>query len=60
MVRAFGTYQLDKLRKPEAELDQDRIGVVADWPDETVIVAEKVVVQAFGVRVAQATGREKQ
>lgn len=55
--RTRGTYQLDQLRQPEPELYQHGVGVVADGPDEPIVVAEQVVVQPFGVRVAQATGR---
>lgn len=51
------TYQLDELRQPEPELDQHGVGVIADRPDQTVVVTEQVVVQPFGVRVAQTTGR---
>lgn len=55
-------YQLDELRQPEAQLDQNGVGVVADRPDEPVVVAEQVVVQPLGVRVAQAPdgGQEQQ
>lgn len=54
------TYQLDELRQPEAQLDQHGVGVVADGPDEPVIVAEQVVVQSLGVGVAQTPGRVQQ
>jgi len=55
------TYQLDELRQPEAQLDQNRVGVVADRSDEPVVVAEQVVVQPLGIRVAQAPdGGQKQ
>jgi len=54
-------YQLDELRQPEAQLDQNGVGVVADRSDETVVVAEQIVVQSFGVRVAQTPdGRQQQ
>jgi len=54
-------YQLDELRQPEAQLDQNGVGVVADRPDEPVVVAEQVVVQPLGVRIAQTPdGRQQQ
>lgn len=48
----MNTYQLDELRQPETELNQHGVGVVTDGPDQPVVVAEQVVVQPLGVRVA--------
>jgi len=57
----YTAYQLDELRESEAQLDQNGVGVVADRSDETVVITEQVVVQSFGVRVAQTPdGRQQQ
>jgi len=57
----YTAYQLDELRQPEAQLDQNGVSVIADRSDETVVVAEQVVVKSLGVRVAQTPdGRQQQ
>lgn len=53
-----GTHQVDELREPEFHPDGNFVGVVLDGPDESVVRAEQVIVQALGVRIRQARGRQ--
>ena len=49
--RRLDTHQLDELRETEAQLDQHRVSVVGHGPNESIVCAEQVIVQSFGVRV---------
>ena len=49
-----GSYQIDQLRQPEAQLDGDFVGVVGHRPDQPVIVGQEIVIQSFGIRVGQS------
>lgn len=51
------TYQFDQLRQPQPQLDQDRVSVVADWPYQAIVVAQKVIVEPLGVRIPKDTVR---
>lgn len=55
MARAW-TYHIDELRELKAELDGESVRVVADRPDEAVIGAKEVVIEALGIRVGLAGG----
>lgn len=50
------TYNVDELTEPESHLDREPIRVVADGPDQTVVVGQQIVIQPlrFRVCVAQA------
>ncbi len=46
------THQINELREAESELDQKPVRVVGDRPDESVVVAEEVIVESLGIRVS--------
>lgn len=52
MERYNSHYHIYQLRQTQAHFDGETVRVVANGPDETVVVGEEVVVEALGVRVA--------
>lgn len=50
----YSTYQINQLRQVETEPDRDDLAVVTDRSNEPVVVAEKVVVKSFSVRIGNS------
>ena len=48
------TYEIDELGEAKAQLDEDGVRVVGDGPYETVVIGEKVVIKAFGIRIGRS------
>lgn len=46
------SYQIDELRKMEAQTDSDYFAVVAHWSYESVVMTQQVVIQSFGIRIS--------
>lgn len=47
------TYDIDKSRQFEVDIDGQVVFVVADWSNQYVVIVlkQKIVVQSFGVRI---------
>lgn len=60
LLLSVSTHQVDQLTQPEAQLDEDRVRVVADRPDEPVVVAEEVIVKPLGVGVGERHRQERE
>lgn len=43
------TYHFDDLRQFQTHFDRQPVRVVADWSDESVVVAQQIVVKSFSV-----------
>ena len=55
-------YHVDELRQFQAEFDCQSVGIVTNWPDETVVIGQQVFVEPFGILVGrhQADGEHQQ
>jgi hypothetical protein len=59
-VNLYSTHQVNKLGELEPHLDGDLIRVVGHRPDQPVVVAQQVVVQPLGVRIARRQRQQQQ
>ena len=53
-----GFYQFNKLRQPHAKFDSDLFCVVADRPDQPVVVRQEIIVESFGVWVRMTASNQ--